>query len=604
MKEKRVVLFIILLGIFLLSSLVFAAEDKEIEKSYTCLKDKLGSNCADSKNTEQLSFSLLAIAHDSKFQGDCKTALKNKKDNNCWGDKEGASCDIKSTAIATLAFLKIDDKSEDSLKWLIEKRITKTGLTWYLEIDSENITNCDINGRSITVNENKKLSGSDPSGLRKSYNNYWYEITDPEKNYTVTCDKEFITTLLYQRPGGGGVIYVSSASHRASGGDSTTEVVLSYCFSTGSTCDYEGSLWAALAIAEAGEDISSYIPYLTSMSEDSVNKKYLPVAFLHMLTNADDYLTDLASLQREGKYWDVSGRKYYDSSIALMSLQGENIEAADNSKKYFLTPSLRGDDGCWNDVYITALLLYSGWPRSPASSGISGTSDRDTCEQNNYYCIASLECGEIDKLDNFNCFNMGDVCCRNHPAEQNCSDKGGLICGDNQECTGTEILAAGEKCCMNGACQDIVTTNECEDTAGGSCATSCTKDQELKDEYSKYCEFGEVCCKDLEKSPTNWLLIILLIILIMLVILAIIFRNQLKIWLFRMKSGFKSNKSPPYSGRPISPPPYRPVPPMSQRPTTQRMYPVRGASPRPMMGKSSKDRDFEETMKKLRDMSK
>ena len=71
--------------------------------------------------------------------------------------------------------------------------------------------------------------------------------------------------------------------------------------------------------------------------------------------------------------------------------------------------------------------------------------------------------------------------------------------------------------------------------------------------------------------------------------------------MFKAKSGFKSGKGPNPTNRPTSPPPgFRPMPPqgqmrqplMSSRPPIQR---------RPIMGKSEKDKDFDETMKKLRD---
>ncbi len=289
MKEKRVYAVFLVLAILLSLTIVLAADaNTEVEKSYTCLKDQLGDNCGGTLNTLQNSFNLLAMAYDSKVQGDCKTSLKAKKNTDCWGESQGSQCDIRSTAIAVFALNNIEENVDDSLKWLFNHRETKTGLTWFLEIDSSNITECTINGKKITINENKQIAGTDPTGLRKSYNNYWFEITETDTNFTVSCDKDFVTTLLYQKPGSS-VYYVSSQTHTAPASDSTTERVESYCFATSGQCDYEGSLWAALAFTKSGKDISPYMPYLTAMSDDTANKKYIPQAFLYMLTKADDY---------------------------------------------------------------------------------------------------------------------------------------------------------------------------------------------------------------------------------------------------------------------------------------------------------------------------
>ena len=223
-REKKKVLFAfsiiaVFLLIFLIIPITFAAEDEAITKAYSCLKTQLGDNCGGTSNTEQISFNLLAMAHDSKVQSDCKSILKNKKKEACWAETDAGSCNLKSTGIAVLALLNIGEKVDDSIKWIFDKKQTKTGLTWFLEIDSTNNTNCDINGKKIIINENKKVSGSDPSGLVKSYNNYWFEITNLNKNFTITCDKDFVTTLLYKTPGSN-VIHVSSQTHFTSAGDS------------------------------------------------------------------------------------------------------------------------------------------------------------------------------------------------------------------------------------------------------------------------------------------------------------------------------------------------------------------------------------------------
>jgi len=89
--------------------------------------------------------------------------------------------------------------------------------------------------------------------------------------------------------------------------------------------------------------------------------------------------------------------------------------------------------------------------------------------------------------------------------------------------------------------------------------------------------------------------------LIILTVLAIIFRNQLKIWLFKAKNKFKSGKGPGPTKRPPMPPPG-----FNQTPLRPRQIIPRGTRPirRRPAPKVSKDNVFDETMKKLKDMTK
>ncbi len=604
MKEKRVLALLLILAVLFSAVFVLAEDDKEVQKSYDCLKEKLGDNCGDTQNTAQNAFTLLAVAHDSKYKSDCKSSLNDKKKTDCWPDSSSSNaCSIKATSLAVLALEYINENTDDSIKWLEEYKKLANELTWYLEIDANNATECTINGQKVNIADNKKISGGNPSGLSKAYNNYWFQINDLKKNYTVSCDKDFITALLYKKPGSG-VYYVSSETHSAAASDSTTEYVNGYCFATSDRCDYEGTLWATLALLRAGEDITPYIPYITAMSDEASNLKYFPLSFLYMLDNsADDYLSGLLSLQKQNKYWEASGNRFYDTSIVLLALQGTTVEQATNSKAYLMAQ--RDSKGCWPSD--TALILYSGWPRAPASSS-PGPSARD-CTVFGYYCVSEAECSLNNTLTNFDCTNLAEKCCSVRPRELTCEEKGGIICRDKEECSESEVPASDGSCCL-GNCREVSLTNECEDNEG-FCRRECGTGETEKTAYTSACGIDEKCCGTKPATGVSWWLIILLIILIILVILAIIFRNQLKIWWFRTKSGFKSKKGPEPTNRPPSPPPYTGRPPLMPRQIIPRQIPPRPMPPRQgrppaqaraAPSKSQKDREFEETMKRLREM--
>lgn len=590
MYKKSVYL---LFAIFLILAIPFIlAQDEEvaateIDKAYSCFENEVGDNCGNTRSTKQAAFNLMAGGYDSSIQSSCKSTLDSLKKNVCWSDTETGNCNIRSTALATLALQYVGEDIDDQVEYLLENKKDDTGLTWFLEIDSSNRTVCDINGKSITVEDNKKLSGSPPAGLSRAYNDYWFQINNIGQNYTISCDKDFVTALLYQKPGSN-VFHVSSDTKTASEFDSITEKVNSFCLTTGSECDFEGSLWAALLLKKEGQDVGPLIPYLTSMADRAENRKFLPSAALYILTNEDEYYSELVSLQKSGNFWDESRNKFYDTALALLALQDVNSDEVDSAKKYLL--NVQKNDGCWQSD--TAFLLHAGWPKNP--NVLSGTGGGITnCEDFGHFCVPIGECALTDSIDNFFCPSAAQTCCQQREVEPTCSEKGGFICDLDQECSGSSVTSLDSNFCCVGDCVEIQTENECE-SFGFFCKDSCSESQEEKAGYSNSCNFGDICCgPSSDTGGTSIWLIVLLVILIILVILAIIFRNQLKVFFFKRKSKAKESKLP--KSRPgIMPLPAQRVLP---RP------PARRAPPR-KRGAPGKDKEFEETMKKLRDMSK
>lgn len=587
LKESVKLLFVILFSFLLISfSLAQQDETSAVSKAYSCLEKELGSNCGGTKSTKQAAFNLLAGSYDSSIQSSCLSTLNDLKKDNCWPDSDTGTCNIKSTALAALALQHIGKNIDKEVNYLLGNKKIETGLTWYLEIDSNNKTTCTINGKSIVIEDNKKISGSPPDGLLRAYNDYWFQISDIKKNYTISCDKNFITALLYQKSGSD-VFYISSETKSASEFDSITETVNSFCLKTGNECDYEGTLWASLVLKKEGKEITPLIPYLTSMSDRAENRKFIPSAMLYILTNEDEYYSELISLQKSGSFWDESRNKFYDTALALLSLQSVNSDAVESAKKYLL--KVQKENGCWQSD--TSFILHAGWPKNPNT--LSGGSGGLTyCQDFGNFCVQIGECSLADTLDNFYCSSAAQVCCKLKQQKPSCSEKGGFICNLDQECSGSLETSLDTNSCCIGDCTAIQTENECE-SFGFFCKDSCSDSQEEKAGYSSSCSLGQICCgpKSETKSSNIWL-IILLIALIILVVLAIIFRNQLKIFIFKRKSGFKSGSPVISSSRPGPP---RFFQPQFQQKIVPRNIPKRS---------SLVDKEFEETMRKLKDMSK
>lgn len=588
---------LLLLVVTLLSfSLLIAQDETELDQAYACLKDKLGNDCGNTQSTEQAAFSILAMSDDSSIVSDCKSSLQDKERTDCWGETASSSCDLKSTSLAILALDFVGSSIDDNIDWLLGERIKDTGLSWFLEVDSNNATTCKIEVDNVEttflVGEDKKISGSS-SCLTPAEQDYFLQISNSciNKNFTISCDKDFITTLIYKKPGDD-IYHVSSKTHSAPAHDYTEEGVESYCFGIGNTCDYEGSLWAALALGRAGEDVTPYIPYIYAMSNEPENKKYLPSAFLFMLTNEDDYLSELIGSQRQSQYWDESGDRLYDTALALLSLQNTNVEERANAEAYLF--SIQESSGCWTSN--TAFIIYALNPGKPTTAGV----DRSYCEDFDYYCVSPLDCSLGDNLDNFYCTSLSDVCCETQPEQETCNEKQGIICESDQRCTIAEVPASDTSFCCLGSCQLAQEENRCEEL-GYVCNVECPRGEEEKESYSSYCDYGEICCAEKTRGG-GFGTIFILIILIVLVVLAILYRNQLKIWIFRTRSGFKIKK-PPRDRRRPGPPPSAPMIRPGPAPHRPAGRPVRRPMPRRMQ-RPQREREFEETMRKLREMSK
>ncbi|MCX6748911.1 MAG: hypothetical protein NT076_04875 [Candidatus Pacearchaeota archaeon] len=582
---------VLILFLFLISlTLVSAAANETDEKAIACLESKLGNNCGNSDSVEQLSFSLLAMGHESSVQSACRSALKSK--TSSLGCLPSSSCNIKDTSLALLALSSIGENTDNLESWISSHNRT-TDLEWYLEIDSSSATSCtisyDSNDYTISIAENKKISGSPGNCLALAYDNYWLRINSNCINteFTISCDQSFISTLLYKRPSSN-IWYISSDVQSSTSGGTTNHKVSSLCLGI-SSCSYEDTLLAVLALQKAGVEIKPYLPYLISYASD--NTKYSSYSLLYFITNSNEYLANTLSQQKSQGYWDLgSDQKFYDTALALLAIS----DAPETKAKNWLAQN-QGTDGCWNSGNIrdTAALIWGGWPRTAATvtetASCSGTG----------YCMSSGECYDAggNILKNFLCSGV-QVCCDKQVAEKTCQEKSGIICSSGKECSVAEVSASNTNYCCVGTCEEPVTTPECEQNSY-SCRSSCLDGEETS---SLACGSGKTCCKPSTSTPSGsswWIWI--LVILIILVALAIIFRKRIQVWWFNRKHKIGESKVtqtrpgfPPYSAlRPMMPrPPVRPQPAQA-RPAA-----------RPPAPKSKTDSELEATLKKLREMSK
>lgn len=594
MKKEGIFLLAVLLLILPMISAQNGTETKEkIEKGFDCLETK-ADKCS-SLTTQETALTILATPYG--IFDDCVKKLQDQESSGNWGN-------VRDTALAVLALKHAGKDTKASEEWLLEKSRTPTELIWYMEEDSEGETQCHIGYDStdylIMVDENKKIDQNAGACLARAQSNFWLQIA-PEcfgKDFTLKCDKDFIGTLLYKNRNYP-TIYVLEGTKSAAAYGSVNLKVNSKCFGDTSSCDYEATLWATLALLKTGHDVEEYFPYIIAMSE--TNKRYLPDAFIYMITNYEGYATKLASAQKLGDYWEADGTaysRYYDTSLAILSIGSSSSEQITIAKDWLLFS--QGSDGCWqSSIRDTAIVLWALEGRSGKNTEGPGVA---YCTQAGYYCIPSTECSaEQDVGGNYYCPVQSTTCCMSENLKS-CSLYGGKVCGSNEICTGNERKATDAEKCCTGECVERTTETECG-YMSYTCKNSCSDTEE---EISYSCDAGRICCRTRSEPPPSsmWKWILVIGILVVLIIIGYLLRGKLKLFWFKTKIKFKRDKGggPSSPGGPTRTPPQQQRPPFRQGAPPMRNAPPNLANqrriPRP------EEKETSDIFSRLREMSK
>lgn len=610
MEKKEGLTFIFLfLAIFLITSINASVS----EDGYSCLESKIDeTTCGDLSLEEQI-FSVLAT-------GKCSDELQNNALNNgtCWST--GTNCDVKLTSQAAIALEKQGEEPEKPVEWLLKQNTTDLDVDWYLQINSEEATNCTLNNSLGTYDfraeENDKLQKTGDTHSCFSIDGEYRIKVDSDcynQDFKLSCDSDFESSFLFES-GYSSSIFISDMTQSGSAEETINLKVNSLTFKG---TDYEGSLWATMILSMDNKDVSSYISPLIAKAEASQNQQYIPNSFLYFLTGEEDYSSDLISKQNSEGYWEESGNPYYDTAVALFPFANEDFSTKPNATSWL--EEEQEEDGCWNngDIGDTGFILASAWPKYSSSGNDSdgdGNGD-DTikkCEEDGGgYCMSDSQCTEAegDVLDDYECGGIGNICCSEEKQETTCEDVGGTVCGSGEECTGSiDNNVAEDNCCVNGKCQepepDEPEESECEENLG-NCRESCGSGEEEAD-YSCL-DSGEVCCVAEEGGEDyTWLWIVLGALII--ITIAFIFRKKLSKF-FKEKFGGKG-KQPPQGkgrsgsrgpgGRPPQSAPQQPRRQFQQRPRKrQQPQQQQPSQQRPRRG----SKDLDKTMSKLKEMS-
>ncbi len=590
---KKCVVVLLVFSLLLSLSFVLAEENitdaqTKIDQAYDCLDSKVSGKCGTIALEEKI-FTLLA-------NGQCKDELiAASSSGECWPN---SGCNIKQTAQAILALSQTTADTTNAEEWLMSQNTSPSDVEWYLQIESDEETRCTItydgSPHIVIIKEDKTLTTGAKPCLSLSNGDWWLKVSPGcyDREFEVSCDEEFQTNLLFKRKTSS-IIHVPDITHSASALGTTTEKIKSACFMQGGECNYEGSLWAALVLNSNGYDMSAYMPYLTTTSEE--NLEYLPESFLYLLTAQDDYRNDLLLKQKSSKFWNEDGGKFYDTAVALYSISDEPAEKI-RAKEWLL--EVQDSEGCWQgNIRDTAFILASVWPK------IIETTLSD-CESSGHYCMSEVSC-EGNILGDYRCPGVMK-CCDTAKLIQSCSEQNGEICNSNQKCVGglgvdASDTTSGERCCVGGTCEVVALESECV-SYGGRCAPfGCEAGEE---EVAYECDFGDSCCMSKTSGEKSYWWIWMLLILIILVVLGIVFKKKVREYYYKIRSKFKrkGGGSGASAKGPRGPPSTRPGMPM-RRYTPRRILPPTQRAPRPKPVEK-KSGELGDVLKRLKEMSK
>ncbi|MFA4960577.1 MAG: hypothetical protein WC548_02835 [Candidatus Pacearchaeota archaeon] len=594
---KKIGMILIFCFIFPLILAENSTNTEKISEGFSCLEEKV-EDCSELTNQE-IALTILATPSDDIFDK-CVSELKERKSEDNWGN-------VRDTALAVLALNHAGENTQSSEEWLIEQSETPSDLVWYIEEDSSGETECHVGHESsdyiVNIGENKKIDKDAGPCLTRTQSNYWFLVSSDcyDQEFKFECNQDFIATLLYKNRNSP-TLYVLEETKSSPAYGTISLKVNSKCFGD-SKCDYEASLWAALALLETGHNIEEYIPYIIAMSD--TNKQYLPDSFIYILTNYEGYASRLITKQKLGNYWEAESSaygRYYDTSLAFLSIDSSS-EQLKNSKDWLLFS--QGNDGCWQNIRNTAIVL---WALEKKPDKIGGNSV-SYCTSSNYFCVSASNCptSEVVAEDYF-CPFQSDVCCMTENLKS-CTEYSGQVCDSDEVCTGNEKKATDTSKCCTGECAERPIETECE-SMYYSCSGSCSDAQE---QINYDCGSGQVCCRTISetKNGSIWTWIILIIFIIALIIILWIYREKLKLIWFKFKTKYRKDKSgsssrgmPPGGPSPGSmqryPPQTSPYSPKPGFPPIRRM-PIQMSSQKPY---NPEDKSMSDVFNKLKDMSK
>lgn len=399
----------------------------DILKSVNWLKEK----SKEPLTIDEMSLAIIALNN----QGDRDSVsslitrlLELKSEEGCFPKQK---CTTKDTALASLALSKTGNDISKSIEWLKSQLVpgVKRG-EWRLQIKAGGEGECEVTyplreentkTQKFQMKDEKLLGTSSPFFINVAtelsgglVNN----IVNPK--LTVDCHLQNpIITLLYKE---GNNIYIVKNKP----GKAENMPMPNACFTSGKgkACDYESTLYAALALKEIGEDLESY--GVNVFLETGQNLNELNQALLSRIFKKTLYYDMLVKSQKKDGSW--ADRSPFITAFAVFALKEitqDVYTGAGQGGEAFLKQSVYVDGDWFGKVKDTSMAIIaitgSDLARGSVSAITPGTSDLEICDNT----------VDDDGDRNLDC-DDGD--CQTHPAcgcENRIFDPGeeGIDCG-------------------------------------------------------------------------------------------------------------------------------------------------------------------------------
>lgn len=586
MVKKSAVLLTILIITLFLASIIYVelinaqtqtTEQQKVAKAFDWLTKQVKGKWV-SLNIKQHVFSVLALSCNETYFKAGNSSLYAKRFSNqnisCWGASNKPTspdgCLLTETALAKVALDSWRDNTTKVTRWLLSRNMTQvTNINWFLQVDVDRGSNasCEIiyggNEENIfSVGADKKVSINASSKcfyIEDVVNEpYWFKIKQTPEcysyTYTIKCWSNatvYRASLLYRKPGSG-IWHVSSetqsgrpgvpGSNRIEDQPNPLELkITSYCLSSPiniGNCDYEGTAWAAYALATSGNSdeklqANLFVPYLVVFAEDNI--QFFPASFLYPVTSQARYNDEILRSQKvvgtDKGYWLIQPIIYgrvYDTAHAGLSLGASGGESITKAKNYLLANqetngnlvSVGYGESQKESIRDTAFALWVFWRGQCPGGIIPGGACTDMGAD---YICENLSCDPTTEIEIPDLVCEEDqVCCKfiGMGGEEECTTSGGacrdicnetefeietIFCPDFKYCCKTYESATCEE--MQGAICDPLIGETClgdevQSLNGSCCLGTCSGgvSEENCLDVGEPCDSGYVCINQLTWS--------------------------------------------------------------------------------------------------------
>lgn len=377
----------------------------DVSNSYQWLSDN-SENSNAALSVEEEAFAIMALINGGKSSSNLVARLIERGDDaGCWPK---GNCNVKDTALTVLSLKKAGRNVDKNVNWLISNGVLIPGLTrgeWRVQVESSvgGICKFGFDGRERQFN----LEGD---FLRGASGEYYVDIkrdlssslisNEVGKEITINCEGisgAVIISLIYKE-GNNFFILENEQSSIAK------LKIKNGCFvrkKGEANCDYESSLYAALALVESGKSLEEIFvqPYLeNSLTNNELHRSLLVKIFLSSQNEKEIYNKILVGGQRRDGSW--SAGDVFTSAFAVFALKNTNEQSAVDLGLNYLTRIKRGD-GSWNlRVRDTAMALIALEGRIQQGSVLPGQ-----------LAVGKEICDNLEDDDDDNLVDCGDSDC-------------------------------------------------------------------------------------------------------------------------------------------------------------------------------------------------